>query len=134
MRIRKPLERWFPVENDPDNARILIKHLLPGEIQDISDVTFTQEVEYGASDEDGKLKPVIKQKNDRKTDREKTLVARVQNWENIFDADGAPLPFSKENVIRASREIDGFVEYVKKCADTLADDIANENKAQEKNS
>jgi hypothetical protein len=42
MRITKITERWFDVPNDPDNARLKIKHLSPGEIQDIFDKVFIQ--------------------------------------------------------------------------------------------
>ena len=46
MRIKKQVTRWFEVEQDPDKSKLLIKHLLPGEITDIMDAVVKQKVTY----------------------------------------------------------------------------------------
>ncbi len=127
MRIRRPMERWFPVEGDPDNARIKIRHLLPGDIREIKNEVLTHEIEYIDK------RAVIRQTSDMRADRERLLQKRVVSWENFFDADGSPVDCTPENIIRASNEIDGFDELVDECAKKLAEDIASESKDQEKN-
>ena len=104
MRIVKLNERWFDVPNDADKARIKIKHLLPGEISDIYDEVFTQEVSY-KRDDDGKLEPIFSQKTDKKKDRELTLINTIVDWENFFDADGLPLECNKKNIRYKKREM-----------------------------
>jgi hypothetical protein len=132
MRISKPKERWFEVPEDPDEARIKIKHLSPGERQDIFDKVFLQEIEYETG-EQGKMIPKMKQVTDRKTDREETLVKAVVDWEYFYDENGKPLECNVENIIRASREIEGFAEHVSECRQVLDSDIAEEEKELEKN-
>lgn len=76
MRISKANERWFEVEGDQDKAKLKIKHLLPGAIQDISDKVFNQKVDY-KKDKKGKLEPVFSQETDKKLYREMTISAVV---------------------------------------------------------
>lgn len=134
MRIRRPLERWFTIpDEDPEKTEIKIKHLSPGELQDIMDSVIEQEIRYEPADESGKIKPIVLQKNDTKRDRELTLLKRVVDWKNIYDEDGNPLECTPENIIRASREIEGFASFVNKKAEILAKDIKKEAEEQEKN-
>jgi hypothetical protein len=132
MRISKPEARWFEAPGDPDGARIKVKHLTPGERQDIYDKTMTQEINY-KPDEKGNLQPMLRQVANKKEDREKTLTMRVVGWENVMDAEGKPLECTPDNVVRAAREIDGFVELVNGFAVQLEADIKTEREAQEKN-
>lgn len=132
MRISKPKERWFKVPEDPDGSRIKIKQLLPGERQDIFDKVFSQEIEYDMGD-DGKMLPKMKQATNNKLDREITLTRVVVDWEKFFERDGTPLECNKKNIIRASREIDGFAEFVTECRQKLDNDLENEEKELEKN-
>jgi hypothetical protein len=128
MRIKKQIERWFEVENDPDGGQILIKHLNPGEISDIMDASFEQSVVYKTIG--GKMEPEFKQSNNTKRDRELTLTKAVIGWKNVFGHDDKPLACTPENIILASREIVGFNEMVSGFRARLAKDILEEEKAE----
>jgi hypothetical protein len=132
MRIAKEVERWFPVPNDKDKARVKVKHLRPGEIQDIIDDVMVQEIEYQEG-KDGEVgKPVIRQKNDRRKDREQTMLGAVVGWEKFYDREGKAMKCTPENVLRAVREIDGFTEFVGECRKQLSEDIEKELAGQKK--
>jgi hypothetical protein len=132
MRIRKPDERWFQIENDPDNARVKIKHLTPGEIQDIVDDAYQIETVY-VKNEEGKLSPKMRQNHDRRLDRESTLKACIVDWENFYDENGNKLECNEDNIIRAAREIDNFTALIDEFRETLSNDISEEKEEQEKN-
>ena len=132
MRISKVIERWFDVPDDPDKARLKIKHLSPGEIQDIFDQIFEQKVDYKKGKK-GKLEPTFSQNTNKKLDRKLTLTTAVVGWENIFGMDGKKLKFTHENVVLASREIGGFIELVNEFREQLAEDIKAEREEQRKN-
>ena len=132
MRISKANERWFEVEGDPDKARLKIKHLLPGETQDIFDKVFNQKIDYKKGKK-GKMEPIFSQEPNNKLNREMTISAVVVGWENMFDRDNKKMKCTPENVIRASREIDGFNELVDEFKEILAKDIEEEKKVQLKN-
>lgn len=51
----------------------------------------------------------------------------------MFDHDGKKIECTPENVIRASREIDGFNELVDTFKEILAEDIKQEQVDQKKN-
>lgn len=131
MRISKPQARWFPVPKDPDEASILIKHLSPGEIQDIVDKVMVQEIEY-AMNESGDRTPILRQTNNRGKDRQLTILACAKDWKKFYDSEGKALAFTEENVLLAIREINGFSEFVGECREQLDKDIANEREAQKK--
>lgn len=134
MRIIKQTERWFPVPNDPDKARLKIKHLSPGETQDIFDKVFVQKIDYKkGKGKKAKLEPVFSQKTDKKLDREMTLTMAVVDWENFFDKKDKPMECTPENIVRASRQIEGFGEFVTECREQLAEDIAKEKEDQKGN-
>ena len=78
--------------------------------------------------EDGKPgNPVFKQTTDKKKDREKTFVARVEDWGKFFEEDGkTPMECTPENIIRAMREIEGFTEATNKFFEQLDEDLAKE--------
>jgi len=132
MRISKDIARWFVVPNDKDKARVKVKHLRPGEIQDIIDDVMVQEIEYQQPEDGGDPKPILRQKNDRRKDREKTMMASVVGWEKFYDRDGKVLKCTPENILRAVREIDGFIEFVGICRQQLTDDLEVEAEAQKK--
>ena len=132
MRITKITERWFEVPNDPDKARIKIKHLLPGEVSDIFDQVFVQNVIYKKNEKED-LEPVFSQTTDKKKDRELTLTKSIIDWENFFDRDDKPLKCNEENIIRASKEIEGFNILITELREKLAKDIEQERKDQIKN-
>jgi hypothetical protein len=131
MRIKKQAERWFDIPNDPDEGQILIKHLSPGEITDIMDEVFTQTIVYKA-DGDQEPQPEFIQETDKRKDREQTLVSSVVNWKKFFDQNEKPLKCTPENVIRASREIEGFNSLVTGFRERLAADIQKEAVKEEK--
>ena len=132
MRITKAEERWFDVPNDPDGGRLKIKHLTPGETADIFDKVFTQEINYKKGKK-GKFEPSFSHNTNKKLDRELTLTRAVVGWENFYDREGKSLECTKENIIKASREIEGFNELVTELREQLADDLKQEREDQAKN-
>jgi len=133
MRITKLTERWFDVPNDPDKARIKIKNLLPGEVTDIFDEVFVQNINY-KKNKKGEFEPVFSQVTDKKKDRELTLTKVIVDWENIFDREDKPLECNEENILRAAREIEGFNDLITELRETLSEEIKQEKEAQRKNS
>ena len=133
MKISKPVERWFDVPDDPDKARLKIKHLSPGERSEIFDQAFKQSVSYTKTD-DGKYEPLFSQDTDKKADRELTIVKSVVDWENFFDHDDKSLACTPENVLRASKEIEGFNVLINELRAVLEADIKEEQEQQRKNS
>ena len=132
MRITKAIERWFKIPKDPDKARVLVKHLRPGEVQDIIDQVMVQEIVYEQPEEGENPKGVLTQKNNRKMDREKTILACVTNWENFYDEEGKLMACDEANIMRAIKMIDGFTDFVGDCRKTLTEDVGNEMLAQKK--
>ena len=134
MRIKRPTERWFPMVGDPDDGKVLIKHLIPGEVQDISEKSMPKEYVYDVDPEvKGKLIPKMTIGMNTNLQREMTFSKCIKGWENFFDEAGDVLECTPENIIRASREIDGFNEFITDCQNTLEEEIKNERTVQEKN-
>ena len=131
MRIKKVQERWFKAENDPDGAEVLVRELSPGEIQDIQEC-HERSISY-APDETGEMVADLSFTPKTSLELKLTFEACVMGWKNFFDEDGKPLPFSKDNLIRAMREIDGFNAWIVECRLALTKYIAGESKEQEKN-
>lgn len=132
MRITKTIERWFDVPNDPDKARIKIRNLLPGERAEIFDKVFVQNINY-KKNKKGDLEPVFSQNTDKEKDRDLTLTKAVVDWENFFDKDDKSLECNEENILRASREIEGFNILVTELREKIDEDIKQERKDQVKN-
>jgi len=132
MRIAKAVERWFEIPQDEDKGKLLIKHLTPGEIQDIVDEVMVQEIVYEQPEEGEKPKGVMRQKNNRRLDRERTVLESVVDWKNFFDQDGKKMACDQANKLRAIRMIDGFAEFVAGCREKLTEEIDKEVKAQKK--
>lgn len=134
MRISKVTERWFEVPEDADAAKIKIKHLSPEENADINDNCFKQKINYkkGRGKKTG-FEPEITQESDTKLFRELPIQKAVIDWTNFYDKDSKPLECTPENVLRASREIEGFNDLIAEFREELAKDIAEEKKEQLKN-
>ena len=132
MRIRTPRERWFTFENDPDNGKILIRQLTPGERQDIFDQAIKQEIIYKPG-KSGESEPMVRQRNDMKLDRELTFKSAIIDWKNFYDEKGKPIKCTNGNIIKAIRSIDGLSETVKGFMADLDGILAKEDEDQEKN-
>ena len=132
MRIAKTIERWFEVPGDKEDGKVKIKHLAPGEIQDIVDEVMVQEIIYEQPEGGEKPKGVVRQRNNRRLDREKTVLACVVEWKNFYDENGKKMACDEANVLRAIRMIDGFSEFVAECRNRLAAEVDKEVKAQKK--
>ncbi len=133
MRIKKATERWFPCVDDPDGGKVLIRHLSPGERQDVSDKSMPSRIDYEA-DGDGNMKPIFSIEPNRTTERDLIYQKSIVGWEEFFDEDGEQLDYTQDNVLRAIREIEGFSEFIDECRRTLESDIKAEIEGQEKNS
>lgn len=129
MRISKTNERWFDAENDPDKAKVKIKHLSPEELDDINDQAFRQDINY-KKNKKGDFEPVISNENNTKLFRELPIQKSVIAWENFFDRNNNPMKCTPENVLKAIREIDGFKEFISECRKQLAEDIKKEKEVQ----
>ena len=132
MRIRRSAERWFPMVGDPDEGSVLIKDLAPGEIQDIVDKAMPRKYEY-EKDEKGDLNPKLTVNMDNTLQRELTFKACILDWKNFYDEDDVLMECTPENIVRASRKIVGFNEFVIDSQNILTADIAKEKEGQEKN-
>lgn len=134
MRISKITDRWFDVPNDPDGGRIKIHNLTPGELTDITDKAYKQDVVYKPiKGQKGKVEPIIKQDMNTSLNRELTIKAAVVGLDKFFDREGKLMKCTPENVMRCSREIDGFDDIVSEAREQLAADIAQEKDDQQKN-
>lgn len=131
MRITKIRKRWFECPEDPDKGRILIKHLTPGERQEILDSTMNQKIVYKTVN--GQMTPHITAEPDKRLDKELTLEKTVLGWENFYDEHGVAMQFNKENLLKASRMIEGFDIFVIECRELLSSEIHKEKEGQEKN-
>lgn len=129
MRIKKTDARWFSNEADPDKSRVKIKHLTPGELDEINDLSFVQDIEYA----DGSTAPVVKSITKSDIFRELPIQKAVVDWENFFDDDDVPMECTPENVLRAIRLISGFKEFVSERRKILAGDVADDQDEQLKN-
>ncbi len=132
MRIKKTEQRWFDVPNDPDKARVKVKHLSPQEFNSIVDEAFTEDITY-QKDEKGKMQQSITQDKNKEKLRELPITLSVMEWENFYDSDDKLMECTEENKIVACREMEGFIEFVTECKEKLAEDINAEKKAQIKN-
>lgn len=133
MRIRKAVERWFPVPEDEDGTRIKIKHLSPGEKAEIYDKVFVQQVNY-TKDEEGSLKPNFSQETNKQLDRELTVTKSIVDWEKMLDHDEQEMECTPENIVKALNEIEGFNLLIGELRKKLADEIEQEQEHQRKNS
>jgi len=128
-RITKPNRRWFEMEGDPDNARVEIKALTPGERQEIAQAALKQRLIY---------KPGQDMETIQELDpgAEALSVARicVVDWENFYDMNNKPMKCTPKNIERAVKLIDGFSPFVSKCLRKITEDIETEKDEQEKNS
>ena len=140
-RITKPIERKFFLPDDPDKAWVMIKHLSPGEVQDIFDKVFTQEISYKKVKEKDpnetkakdKFEPEFSQKTDKGLDRELTLTSSVTGWGNFYGVDGKKAECTPGNIMEFSREMDGFIDFIGECREDLAESIKKEKEDQTKN-
>ena len=140
-RITKATERKFFLPNDPDKAWVMIKHLSPGEVQDIFDKVFTQEINYkktkskdpNQTKAKDSFEPEFSQKTNKGLDREMTLTSVVTGWGNFYGLDNKKAECTPENIMAFSRELDGFTEFIVESREELAKQIKEEKEAQIKN-
>jgi len=62
-----------------------------------------------------------------------TLTKTVVDWNGFFDKKDNELKCTPENVVKASRQIEGFSELVAELREQLAEDIKQEQEDQRKN-
>ena len=132
MRIIKAKDRWFDFDDDPDGGQIKIRHLNPGDITDIMDAAVEQKARY-KKNAAGEFEPEFVQTTDKKVDRELTLQKIIVDWKNFFDSTGVIMECTPANVLRASREIEGFNAAVTRFRNQLASDLEAERGNAEKN-
>ena len=133
MRITKNIERWFDVPNDPDKARLKIRQLTPGEQSDIIEEVYKSDIAYKKTN-GGTFEPSFSQKIDRKKERELTYAKAITDWEHFFDLKDKPMKCTIDNILRASRKIEGFDELVTELRAKLDEDLKQEKEDQRKNS
>ena len=133
MRITKSEERWFPVPGDPDKGEVLICHLHLGTAAAIFEQTAKSETRYKPTGKDGKLEADTVILNNPAAEAAATMDAVIQDWKNIYGADGELMKCTTENKLAAKAEIPGFYEFINECREVLATDIDAEKAASEKN-
>ena len=138
-RITKSIERKFFLPNDPDKAWVMIKHLSPGEITDISEKVNISEYNLKKSkDKDPNqtkdvFEPEISMKTNPALDRKLTFKAAITGWGNWYGLDNKKADFTPKNVMLFSREYEGFNEFIAESRETLAKQIKEEKEDQIKN-
>jgi hypothetical protein len=132
MKLKKPIEEWFPIPDDEDGARVRVKHLSPGDVQDIVDETFKISPEFGG-DAKGPGDVTVKSSYNQKLEREMTLTRVITGLENFFDEEGKPIERTDENVLLLSRKVEGFNEFVSKCRVKVAEIASKKIEVEEKN-
>lgn len=132
MRITKPIERWFPAVDDPDESEHLIRHLTPGEEEDVYAENSSQETRYTQNDKD-EIVPEIIQKSNIGSITNSTRAKAIVDWKNMFDENGDLMDCTEENKSRALREIEGYREFIDDCRVRLKKDIKEEKAVLEKN-
>jgi len=134
MRITKAIDRWFDIPNDPDKGKLFIHHLTPGELDEINDKAFIQDINYKkVKGKKEKFEPTFSHKTNKELFRELPIQKAVIDWKNLFDAKGNHMKCTPENVLEAIRKIEGFTDLVTELREQLAEDIKQEQEDQRKN-
>jgi len=132
MRLTTERSVWRDIPDDPDNARVEIRHIKPGEQQDIED-----NIElYRAvlrPDATGALQREVTINPAKGDARYAFLCAAIKNWENFLDAAGIPLACTDENKILMARERKDLGQLVGTFRTELAAVVSAEQEAERKN-
>lgn len=86
--------RWFPIPNDPDNARLQIVHLKPGEIQRIEADT----TEWTGKSDAGTEEFAVGMKFNPTDQARRLRLSAVVGWEGFFGVKDEQLDFSRKNL------------------------------------
>ncbi len=117
MRIPQNVEQWFEVPGDADGARVLVRHMEPGEIGMLRADHLT--IEDGVRRFPGFTRALY--------------AALVVQWENVLGPDGDPLELTPRNLVLALESVSGFAQFLDDCADTLARTVRQEREASRGN-
>jgi len=108
MKIQKELSEWFEIPDDPDEASMHIKYLMPGKQRAIRAKAFN--ATYHQTVGKKKLESKVKIDNDLMV--EKMFMESVIGWKNINDENGEELhcsPKHKKIIYDSIIGIDAFV-------------------------
>lgn len=123
---------WFEILDDPDLARVKIKHLKKGELNDIEDQVELYQTMLRPDDE-GKMRQEVRVNPAKGDKRYAYLCAAVVDWENVFGVDGKPMDCTDANKILLARDDESFGVFVGKSRNALAELVATEREAARKN-
>lgn len=124
---------WFDIPDDPDGAKVKIKHLKKGEQNDIEDQIELYQTML-RPDAAGKMQQEIKVNPAKGDKRYAYLCAAVIDWEKVFGADGKPMDCTDANKILLARDDETFGPFVSKSRIALTELVAAEREAARKNS
>jgi len=126
-RLTKQVDKWFDVPNDPDNAKIKIKHLKPGEVEAIEQ----------------EANPVVLRPDGGKFSTEITIQvakksallinAAVLDWEGFYNTKGNKIQCNSENKKKAAKEFSWLANFVAECVENLRIEVEGELEEAEKN-
>jgi hypothetical protein len=119
---------WFDYPDDSDGGRVKISNLDEQDIAAITAVSLIHRTVYDL----GKNKPVQEQSFDHLADRQETCVRSVRDWENFFDADGAPMPCT-EVAKRQWACSNFFMAFANDCRAIVTQAANDQQAAKEKN-
>ena len=142
MRMKQTVACTFPIPNDPDKGEVTIKHLSPGEVDDLQEKVagIAMRLREG---EDGRLVREGDVKQLHGDERYIVVTSCVVGWKNVRDPDGVDMACDYAGIIRACREseiedeegkIITFSEFVGRCRDKLAKQVNARQEAAAKNS
>lgn len=116
------------MDADPEGGRVEIKLLNPGQKAKVAQAALRQRIVYDVDTKGMRTEQDLNPQEEVETFS--SLV--VTNWENFFDGK-KPLQYTRQNVVKAVREIEGLAEFIRESYLKLESDVANELEEQEKN-
>lgn len=141
MQVPKKITATFPIPNDPDKGEITLRHISPGEMEDIQGEMGIFET-IMKPDDDGKMSPEIRQNTGIGDKRYLLQVRSIDSWRNVRGEDGKDLPCTPENIIVVCREVEvmrddgafiGLPVWLHECRVKLAEKVKADRMAQRKN-
>jgi hypothetical protein len=134
-KLTKTITKWFDIPEDECGGRVEVVHLEEADIAEIAAEVTKQTFNFSKN-----KGPEHQAEYNAIADRDLTATKAIRNWENFYDGQASKgRPFGKELKCtpenkRKFARVPGFMEFLKKCRDELADEVETARKDSEKNS
>ena len=107
MRIGKEITAVFPVPNDPDGAEVTIRHLTPGQVEDVHEKMAAFRTTMRRVGD--RMEPEIQQNTNLGDRRYLFVTESVVSWKGFIDAKGKELPCDHKTKISMARDAEVVV-------------------------